>query len=93
MVINNISAKCVKCNMARMKRELYTLRFPVEAAERFKAWCGVMNCPFADGLGLLMDKCGIPSLESMREFVDKNYAPRSVRSPLEPYGDDEKDSN
>lgn len=76
--------------MARVKRALYTLRFPVDSAERYKAWCGIMNCSFADGLDLLMNKCGIPSLESMREFVGKTYSPRAVKSPLEPYGEDEK---
>lgn len=51
------------------RRELYTIRFPPDVADRYRAWCGILDIQMADGLNVLMDAAGIPTLEQMRAFV------------------------
>ena len=51
------------------RRELYTIRIDPVIADRYRSWCSVVGVQMADGIEVLMNAAGVPTLEQMRAFM------------------------
>ena len=70
-----------------MARKLVTMKVSEDDYNRYRAWTGVLGLSMSDGIGYLMDQCGVPTVEELRAFA----APKMpfARSPLD--GQDENE--
>lgn len=73
--------------VGNMVRKLVTMKVSEEDYDRYRAWTGILGLPMSDGLGRLMDECGIPSIEELRAFVSPKTS--LARSPRDGSSGDE----